>query len=181
MSYRIRLARINEHGWNTARSTVPIIGRSIGRGRNATVSLSRVGAAITRARISAAGAGRVSLHHVRSAVADSLLHRAGAGAATTAVNHAASIARSIRSDTMAAVDQRIVRRKLLITQIAPLQPDWRPPLQPWIECEPRADRFPVHLSRSACSSRSGSFESSGLAGPGRRSNGSAEKRKLRTT
>jgi hypothetical protein len=228
----IRLASINGHGWNTTRTTVPIVhrpqvldhharagafqrgrntsllrettgfavikpvqrtlgalpaarrsnalGRSVTRGRNATVSLSRVGAAITPVRISATGAGRVSRRRVGSAAADALLQRAGAGATTTAVKRAASSARSIRSDTITAVDKQVVRRRESIPQIAQLRPDWRPPLQPWTDWEPTADRFPVPLARSVRSSGPGTFESSGLPSPGRRSDGSAEKRKVRT-
>jgi hypothetical protein len=155
------------------------LGRSIVPGRNATVSLSGVGAAIKPVRTSATRAGRVSRGRMGSAGADALLQRAGAGATAIAVKRAASTARGIRSDTMAAVDQRIVRRTESIPQIAQLRPDWRPPLQPWTDWEPRADRIPVPLARSVRTSGPGTFESSGLASPGRRTDGSAEKRKPR--
>jgi hypothetical protein len=76
-----------------------------------------------------------------------------------------------------ATNRRTAKPESAIPPMAEIRVDWKPPLQPWTEWAPAVDRFAVPLDSSPRSRGRFTFESSGLASPGRRSDGSAEKRK----
>jgi hypothetical protein len=163
---------------HSARRNMSLARSAVGATSAATM-LSRAGVAIPSVGAAALGAGGHSVRRVVRTAADALLDRAGARVGVAAVKRAVLAARRIRDDATPANQERVVRREESIPQIAQLRPDWRPPLQPWTDWEPRADRFRAAAARSLRSSGPGTFESSSLPSPVRRSDGSAEKRQRR--
>jgi len=105
------------------------------------------------------------------AAVDALLERPEA----IAVKHTSRAERSTWDET--ATNQRRVKREELVPGMAQIRVEWKPPLQPWTEWAPSVDRFAVAFGPAPRSSGDFTFESSGLARPGRRSEGSAERRK----
>jgi hypothetical protein len=152
-------------------------GRLAVGGRNAPPLLGRAGVAIRSVGAAVLDPGRRSPGRAAQTPADALLARAGARDGKEAVKRGILSARRIRNDATAASETHVTKRQEGITQIAQIRPDWRPPLQPWSDWEPSTDRFHIALDRSLVSRARLTFETSGLPGPGRRSDGSAEKRK----
>jgi hypothetical protein len=145
-------------------------GRLIDGGKNATALLTRGGATVTAVRYAPTNLQRVRL---KPAAVDAVLDHEGLLAIT--VKHTARAGRPIRDD--AATNQRRARHEEAFPRIAQIRVEWKPPLQPWTEWAPSLDRFALALDRAPRSSANFTFESSGLPSPGRRSDGSAERRK----
>jgi hypothetical protein len=106
---------------------------------------------------------------------DRLLEREDA----VAVRHAVRAGRPFRDDTVAATHQRRAGRDEPEPgpRMSQIRVERIPPLQPWSEWAPSADRFAVPLDPAPCPPGHFTFEGSGLSSPGRRSDGSAERRK----
>ena len=108
---------------------------------------------------------------LKPAVVDALLER---DLAITA-KHAARAERHF--DSGIAASQQEADQGEAVSQMAPIRVGWTPPLQPWTEWAPAVDPFAVPLGALPRSSGQFTFESSGLPDAGRRSDGSAERRK----
>ena len=138
-------------------------------GGNAVAVLSHSGVTISAVSYHAAPAIRLSL--LKSAAVDLLQEREDA----IAVKHPTRAERPFQEYT--ATSQRTADPDEAIPPMAQIRVDWKPPLQPWTEWAPAVDRFAVPIDASPRSRGNFAFESSGLPSPGRRSDGSAERRK----
>jgi hypothetical protein len=145
-------------------------GRLIDGGENATALLRRGGATITAVRYAFTNSPRLLL---QPEVVDALLDHQGLR--PIAVKHAARAARALRDDT--TTNPRRVEREEAAPQLAQIRVESETPLHPWTHWAPSVDRFAVALGESPSSSTNFTYESSGLPSPGRRSEGSAERRK----
>ena len=156
-------------------------GRLVDGGKNATALLGREGATITDARRDAAEGRQHLPSFIRPAPAaiDTLLEREGAG--TVTAKHAGRADRRLQGQAATILKQPDARREEPGSTIAHLRVEYGPPLQPWTDWAPAAERWAAAPDRSPGSSAGLTFESSGLASPGRRSDGSAERRKRHKT
>jgi hypothetical protein len=118
------------------------------------------------------GVGRFRL--LEPAAVDHLLEREEA----IAVKYATRGERAFRDDAVTTTHQPRPRRDEQEPgpPMAQIRVDWKPPLSPGTEWAPGGDRIAGPFEPAPGSSGHFTFESSGLSSPGRRSDGSAERR-----
>jgi hypothetical protein len=146
-------------------------GQFINGGSNAVALLGRGGVTITAVRETPTNPHRLL---IQPAAVDARLERMD----RIAVKHPTRTERPFRDHTAAATNQRrATRREESVLRVAPIRVEWKPPLPPWTEWTPAGDRFAVPLDPAPRAPANFTFESSGLPSPGRRVDGSAERRK----